>query len=94
MRRTSVMETSVKEDVKEIRLTIEEFESVLKKWERVPYPLLLILIDVEESKKFYSHKEFMNIQMSVFDKGKRIELRSAKALPWKVPKTRWARELK
>jgi len=67
---------------------------VLDKWKDAPWPLLLILIDVEESKKFFSHKEFINIQMSVFEKGKRRQLRSAPAFPWKVPKTRWSWELK
>jgi hypothetical protein len=70
------------------------YERVLIEWKEAPWPLLLILIDVEESKKFFSHKEFKKMQMSVFHKGKRIELRSAPALPWKVPKTRWSRELK
>ena len=70
------------------------YERVLAEWEGAPYPLLLILIDVEESKEFFSHKEFKNIQMLVFHKGKNIELRSAPAFPWKVAKTRWSRELK
>jgi len=70
------------------------YERVKDEWENAPWPLLLILIDVEESKKLFSHKEFINIQMSVFDKGKLSHLRLAPALPWKVPKTRWSRELK
>ncbi|GAI40253.1 unnamed protein product, partial [marine sediment metagenome] len=48
----------------------------------------------EESGKYFSHKEFKHIQMYVFYEGKRRELRSAKAYPWKVPGTRWSRELK
>ena len=67
---------------------------VMKEWEGAQWSLLLILVDLEESRKYFSHKEFENIQMSVFDKGKRKELRSAPAFPWKVPKTRWSRELK
>ena len=70
------------------------YERVLNEWKGASYPLLLVLIDIEESKKFFSHKEFKNIQMSVFYRGKRVELRSAPAFPWKVPKTRWSRELK
>jgi len=70
------------------------YKHVLDEWEGASYPLLLILIDVEESKIFFSHKEFKNIQMSVFYKGKRTELRSAPAFPWKVFGTRWSRELK
>ena len=70
------------------------YEHVLAKWKNAPWPLLLILIDLEESKKFGSHKEFKNIQMSVFHNGERRELRSAPAFPWKVCGTRWSYELK
>ena len=68
------------------------YNHVLKEWEGSQWPLLLILIDLEESKKFI--KEFKNINMSVFDKGERRGLRSAPAFPWKVYGTRWASELK
>jgi hypothetical protein len=68
------------------------YNHVIEKWEGAPCPLLLILIDLEESKKFL--KEFKHIQMSVFHKGERRELRSAPAFPWKVYGTRWASELK
>jgi len=70
------------------------YEHVLKKWKDAPCPLLLILIDVEDSKEFYTGVEFKNIQMSVFHEGKRRELRSASAFPWEVPRTRWSYELK
>ena len=73
------------------------YERVLAEWESAPCPLLLILIDVEESKEFFSHKEFKKIQMSVFSQGERVkrrELRSVPAFPWRVPKTRWSREIK
>jgi len=70
------------------------YKRVMDEWEGAFWPLLLILIDVEESKKFYSHKEFMRVQMSVFDKGERRKLRSAPAFPWKVLGTRWSYELK
>ena len=66
------------------------YERVLAEWKEAPWPLLLILIDVEKSKKYPMGKEFKNIQMSVFDKGKRTELRSAPAFPWEVPGTRWS----
>jgi len=69
------------------------YEHVLKEWEGASCPLLLILIDLEESKKFFSHKEFKNIQMSVFHEGKRRAIRSAPAFPWKVCGTRWYDEL-
>ena len=68
------------------------YNHVLKEWEGSQWPLLLILIDLEESKRFI--KEFKNINMSVFDKGERRWLRSAPAFPWEVTGTRWSYELK
>jgi len=70
------------------------YKRVLDEWEGASWPLLLILIDVEESKKFFSHKEFKHITMSLFDNGERRELRSAPAFPWEVAGTRWSYELK
>ncbi len=70
------------------------YNHVMGKWEGAQWPLLLILIDLIESKKYAMGKEFKNIQMSVFDKGERRELRSAPAFPWEVPETRWSYELR
>ena len=70
------------------------YSHVMGKWEGARCPLLLILIDLGESKKYFSHKEFNNIQVSIFNKGKRTNLRVAPAFPWKVFGTRWSRELK
>jgi len=65
------------------------YNRVMNEWEGAPWPLLLILIDVEESKKFFSGKEFKNIQMSVFDsRGQRI-LRVVPAFPWNIGSSRW-----
>ena len=72
----------------------EVYKHVMEKWEGARWPLLLILVDLEESKIYFSHKEFMNIQMSVFSEGKRTDLRVAPAFPWRVSKIRWSRELK
>ncbi len=69
------------------------YNHVIKNWAGAKWPLLLILIDLKESKKFFSGKEFKNIQMSVFDRSKRKELRTAPAFPWKVNGTRWCNEL-
>ena len=70
------------------------YDHVMEEWKGARWPLLLILIDLEESKEFGSHKEFKNIQMSVFHKGKRRKLRVAPAFPWEVSGTRWSYELK
>lgn len=66
------------------------YEEVRHRWEGALWPLLLILVDLEESKKFSSGKEFQNIQMSVFDGEKCREIRVAPAFPWKVSGTRWS----
>lgn len=73
----------------------EVYGQVTAKWdERARWPLLLILIDVANvaKSKYSTGREFSNIQMSVFDNGKREDLRLAPALPWKVSGTRWSIE--
>ena len=65
------------------------YEHVMEKWQDAKWPLLLILIDLEESKKFSSGKDFKHIQMSVFEDGKQRQLRKVPAYPWKVDGTRW-----
>jgi len=72
----------------------EVYNHVMEKWEGAQWPLLLILVDLVESKKYPMGKEFKNIQMSVFDRGERTEFRSAPAFPWEVPGTRWSYEMK
>ncbi len=72
---------------------------VLEKWQGAHWPLLFILIDLIENKKskFTMHKEFQNIQMSIFSnstKVERKELRSARAFPWEVAGTTWSYRLK
>ena len=68
------------------------YNHVIEKWSGVQWPLLLILIDLKESKEFSSGKEFKNIQMCVFDRNDHRELRIAPAFPWKVSGTRWYKE--
>jgi len=65
------------------------YDHVKEKWKGAPWPLLLILIDLEESRRFASGKGFKHIQMSVFDSSGRRELRVAPAFPWNVEGTRW-----
>jgi hypothetical protein len=76
---------------------IRFYEDVLSEWgkgEKSSWPLLLILIEKEESDTYFSGREFKNLRMAIFEKGKYEELRSAPAISWKVPKTRWSREFK
>jgi hypothetical protein len=70
------------------------YDEVVKVWEGVPWPLLLILIDFGKFEKLSSRRGFKYIQMSLFDKGGRRPLRSAKAFPWEVAGTRWSYEMK
>ena len=67
------------------------YNHVMEEWKGARWPLLLILVDLIESKKYYMGKEFKNIQMSIFNEGEKVErreLRSAPAFPWEVPGTR------
>ena len=65
------------------------YDHVTQSWQDAKWPLLLILIDVEKSKRFSTGKEFKNIRMSTFDPSGRKELRTAPAFPWKVEGSRW-----
>jgi hypothetical protein len=65
------------------------YNHVTEKWQQAKWPLLLILIDLEESRRFSTGKEFKNIQMSVFDSVGRKELRVAPAFPWNIESSRW-----
>lgn len=61
----------------------------MEKWQEARWPLLLILIDLKESKMFRFGKDFKHIQMSVFEDCKQRQLRKMPAYPWKVDGTRW-----
>jgi len=65
------------------------YDHVKQSWQDAKWLLLLILIDVEKSKRFSMGKVFKNIQMSIFDPTGRKELRTAPAFPWKVEGSRW-----
>lgn len=68
-------------------------EHVKKEWEGAPWPLLLVLIDLEESKKYYSGKEFKGLHMFIFSAGECAKLREAPAFPWDVEGTRWCAKI-
>lgn len=75
------------------------YDRVVEKWGKAQWPLLLILIDLNEvsKSKFTMRKEFNNIQMSVFNNGEKVErkeLRKAPAFPWEVHGTTWSYRLK
>jgi len=65
------------------------YNHVIDNWQGARWQLLLILIDVAESRKYSMGKEFKNIQASVFDDNGRIELRTAPAKPWDVLCSLW-----
>jgi hypothetical protein len=70
---------------------------VSKKWEGSRWPLLLIFVEIEKNTELTTRRQFNSIQMFMFSEGEKVthtELRSAPALPWKVPRTRWSYDLK
>ena len=66
------------------------YSHVMNEWEGARWPLLLILIDLEESKKFPMGKDFKNINVSIFDASGQRKLRVAPAFPWNVESSRWS----
>ncbi len=66
------------------------YEHVHKEWLDAKWPLLLILVDLEETKKFRMGKDFKDMHFSVFDSGRQRCLGSTPAFPWKVESTRWS----
>lgn len=69
------------------------YEHVRNEWKDARWPLLLILIDLEESAKFFSRKEFKHLNMSVFESDCQRKLRQAPAYPWNVHSSRWSLQI-
>jgi len=65
------------------------YDHVMQSWQDAKWPLLLILIDVEKSKRFSTGKQFKDIRMSIFAPSGRNDLRTAPAFPWKIEGSRW-----
>ena len=65
------------------------YDHVLQKWKGARWPLLLILVDFEDSKKYASGRIFNKINISLLNGDTREELKISPALPWKIEKTRW-----
>ncbi len=59
-------------------------------WKDVKWPLLLILIESEKSKKFTTGRDFKNIRFHLVHKGKDTLLSTVPAVPWKIESSRWA----
>jgi hypothetical protein len=67
----------------------KDCKHIEEQWGTAPWPLLLILVDTEKTKKYRSGREFKNIQMFIFDKDGYRKIREAPAIPWHVERTRW-----
>ena len=65
------------------------YDHVMQNWQDAKWPLLLILIDVEESKRFSTGKQFKDITMSIFTPTGQKALRKARAFPWRIEGSRW-----
>ena len=68
-------------------------EHVSQEWRGAECQLLLILIIVEESKRYSSGKDFKRMQSIVFaEDGRAAAFKDSPATPWSVPGTRWSTE--
>lgn len=65
------------------------YDHVMQNWQDAKWPLLLILIDVEESKRLSTGKQFKDIHMTIFTPTGQKALRKAPAFPWKIEGSRW-----
>ena len=63
------------------------YEHVLKKWGNAKWPLLLILIDYEDSKQYSSRRIFNKVNLCLFDGKTRKEVGTFPAFPWNIPET-------
>jgi len=68
----------------------EVYTHVLGIWQGATCPLLLGLVDFEDSKDIRSHRVFLNISFSVFDGETQRQLRISPALPWELDDTSWS----
>lgn len=66
-----------------------DYEKVKKRWETANWPLLLILIDSEQSKEYTTGRVFNNIRFYLLDPEKSRMLRDVPALPWNIESSRW-----
>jgi len=63
-------------------------------WKDASWPLLLIIIVSEKTKKLASQRDFTNLQMYLFENnGEYRLLRDVPAMPWKVDCSRWQFQL-
>jgi hypothetical protein len=67
----------------------KECAHVKREWANAPWPLLLILIGFEKTKKFVVGRKFVSINMFVFDSEDQRPLRTSPAFPWEVGSSRW-----
>ena len=68
-------------------------ENVSGRWDGADWPLLLILIVVEENKRFSSGKDFKRMHSVLFKESGKVEaLRESPATPWRVSGSRWSEE--
>lgn len=67
----------------------DDYNTAKKYWDNENWPLLLILIESEKSKKFTVGRDFKNIEFHLIHKAKDTLLRTIPAVPWKIESSRW-----
>lgn len=72
----------------------KSYEHVAETWKGAHYPLLLILVEWIDSKKYSSRRDFKRLHMCSFNSDGRTDLRIAPATPWDAePTAGWFRQL-
>ena len=68
-------------------------QHVSKVWEGAQYPLLLILVTYDFTKKFRTRREFKDMTFFVYGPNGVQDLGSVPAAPWNLESTRWPIQL-
>ena len=64
-----------------------------KTWEGTPFPLLLILVTYDPTKKFRTRRDFKEMHFLVYGPDGRHDLGTVPAVPWNLEGTRWPIQL-
>lgn len=64
-------------------------DRVQERWNGANWPLLLIIVTAEQSRKYSTGKDFKELGMWLFDTSGRQQLRTMSAIPWHIEDSRW-----
>ena len=74
----------------DVNSIMDNLDNVSRSWKGADWPLLLIIVTVQQSKKFTTKRTFNRMQMFLFNEnGEYKTIRDVPAVPWEVDNSRW-----